>query len=95
MLHHVKDLSPEQRRAVEVLLGRQVSEDESVSIKGIRPSAIIRPSLSPEARNEALEKLRRYFAKVDAQRKPVSDEEEEEIINEALRSTRPNYRPGH
>jgi hypothetical protein len=43
MLHHVKDLSPEQRRAVENLLGRPVAEDESVSIKGIRPSAIIPP----------------------------------------------------
>jgi hypothetical protein len=35
----------------------------------------------------------KYFAKIDAQRKPVSEEEEEEIINEALRSTRPGYRP--
>ena len=33
MLHHVKDLSPEQRRAVENLLGRPVAEDESVSIR--------------------------------------------------------------
>jgi hypothetical protein len=95
MLHHVKDLSPEQRQAVENLLGRPVGEDESVSIKGIRPSAIIPSRLSTDERKEALEKLRRYFAKVDAQRKPVSDAEEEEIINEALRSTRPVYRPVH
>lgn len=93
MLHHVKDLSPEQRRTVEDLLGRPVAEDESVSIKGIRPSAIISPELSPAQREKALEKLRQYFAKVDAQRTPASEEEEEEIINEALRSTRPNYRP--
>jgi len=93
MLHDVKDLSPEQRRAVENLLGRPVADDESVSIKGIRPSAIIPSRLSSEERKEALAKLQRYFAKVDAQRKPVSDTEEEEIINEALRSTRPNYRP--
>jgi len=93
MLHHVKDLSPDQKRAIENLLGHPVSEDESVSIKSIRPSAIIPPQLSPDEREEALDKLRRYFAKVDAQRRPVSEEEEEEIINEALRSTRPNYRP--
>jgi hypothetical protein len=93
MLHHVKDLSPDQKRAIENLLGHPVSEDESVSIKSIRPSAIIPPQLSPDERKEALEKLRGYFAKVDAQRKPVSEKEEEEIINEALRSTRPNYRP--
>jgi hypothetical protein len=42
---------------------------------------------------EALEKLRQYFTRLDAKRAPVSDEEAEEIINEALRSTRPNYRP--
>jgi hypothetical protein len=95
MLHHVKDLSPEQRQAVENLLGRPVAEDESVSIKGIRPLSIIPSRLSPDERKDALEKLRRYFAKVDARRKPVSEEEEKEIINEALRSTRPNYRPIH
>lgn len=93
MLHHVKDLSPDQKRAIENLLGHAVSEDESVSIKSIRPSAIIPPQLSPQERKEALEKLRRYFAKVDAHRAPVSEREEEEIINEALRSSRPNYRP--
>jgi hypothetical protein len=93
MLHHVKDLSPEHRRAVENLLGRPVAEDEAVSIKGIRPSAILPSRLSSEERREALERITRYFAKVDAQRKPVSEAEEEEIINEALRSTRPGYRP--
>ena len=93
MVHHVKDLSPDQRQTVENLLGRPVAEDESVSIKSIRPSAILPPQLSPEERIEALEKLRQYFAKVDAQRKPVSEAEEDQIINEALRSTRPNYRP--
>ncbi len=97
MLHDVKDLSAEQRRAVETLLGRPVAEDESVSIKGIRPSSIrpsrIAPEQRPEQRKEALEKLHQYFAKVDGQRKPLSEAEEEQIINEALRSTRPNYRP--
>jgi hypothetical protein len=95
MLHDVKDLSVEQRRAVETLLGRPVAEDESVSIKGIRPSGILPSRIAPGQRQEALEKLHQYFAKVDAQRKPVSEAEEEQIINEALRSTRPNYRPTH
>jgi hypothetical protein len=44
------------------------------------------------ARKAAIEKLRLYFARVDAQRQPVSEEEEEAIIDEAIRSTRPNYR---
>ncbi len=66
MLHQVKDLTPEQRQAVESLLGRPVAQDESVSIKGIRPSLNNTPQLSPRERQDALEKLCRYFAKVDA-----------------------------
>lgn len=93
MLHQVKDLSPEQRQAVESLLGRPVGLDESVVIKSVRSSATILPRLSSREGADVLEKLRQYFAKVDAQRKPVSEAEEEEIIDEALRSTRPNYRP--
>jgi hypothetical protein len=87
MLHKVTYISPDERRAIGNPLGDPVSEDES----NISPSAIIPPQLSPQERKEAFEQLRRYFAKVDAQRAPVSDAEEEEIISEALRSTRPNY----
>jgi hypothetical protein len=93
MLYPVKELSPDQRRAVESLLGHPVADDESVSVKSIRPAAVVPALLSAEQRREAVERLRRYFAKVDAQRKPVTDAEEEEIINEALRSTRPDYWP--
>ena len=93
MLHRVKDLSPDQRLAVESLLGRSVSEDESVSVKSIRPSAMIPPLLSPEERAQALKNLNAYFAAAHVQPRPVSEEEEEAIINQALRTTRPNYRP--
>ena len=50
-------------------------------------------SKGSEKRAEILDGLREYFARIDRQRQPVSDEEADEIINEALRSTRPNYRP--
>jgi hypothetical protein len=93
MMHHVKDLSPEQRVAIESLLGRSVSEDEAVSIKALNPSAIVPSRLTEEERKAALEKLDLYFARVDAQRQPVSQEDEEAIIDEALRSARPGYRP--
>jgi len=39
MLHRVKNVSPEQKLTVESLPGHTVSEDESVSIKSIGPSA--------------------------------------------------------
>jgi hypothetical protein len=93
MLHRVKDLSPEQKLTIESLLGRSVSEDEAVTIRVEAPTAIFPSRLTDEQREAALEKLNRYFVRVDSQRRPVSDEEEESIIDEALRSTRPNYRP--
>jgi hypothetical protein len=93
MLHRVKDLSPEQKHAVEALLGRPVSNEEAVSVRAIVPATIIPSQLSHEERVEALRRLDSYFAKVDARRKPVSEEEEEAIFMKAMRSVRPNYRP--
>jgi hypothetical protein len=62
MLHQVKDLSPEQKRAAEVLLGQAVSEDDAVSIKRLCPTTIIPSKLSPEERLEALRAIERRFA---------------------------------
>jgi hypothetical protein len=93
MLHRVKDLSPEQKLAIEALLGRAVSSEEAVSVRAVDPATIIPSTLSPEQRIEALRRLDRYFAKVDAGRRPVTEEEEEAIVSEAMRSVRPNYRP--
>ena len=91
MLYHVKDLSPEQKRAAEMLLGHSVSEDEAVSIKSIGPTTIIPSKLSPEDRVAALRALEKRFG--NASLPDVGEEEEEAVVNEALRSTRPNYRP--
>ena len=95
MLHPVKDLSPEQRRTIETLLGHHVSEEGAVSIKSIQVSSILPPTLSPEERKGALERFDRYFAKIDARRAPVSEVEEEAVLNEALRSARTSPRPAH
>ena len=92
MLHHVKDLSPEQRHAAEILLGHAVSEDEAVSIKESPGLSTVIPSrLSPEARIEALKALNERLASPNGSE--VDAEEEEAAVNEALSSTRPNYRP--
>jgi hypothetical protein len=91
MLHRVRDLSPEQRHAAEILLGRSVSEDEAVSIKGLGPSTVIPSKLSPEERIETLRALNERFAKEPSL--GIDAEAEESAVNEALRSTRPNYRP--
>ena len=88
MIHNAKDLSPDQRAVIESLLGRRVLEDEAISVRAIQPSA-----LSDQRRQELVEELRKYFAEVDARRKPGSAEEAHEILTEAIRSTRPGYRP--
>lgn len=57
-------------------------------MRAFEPSA-----LSDERRQEIVESLKRYFAQVDANSRSVSDEEAEEAITEAIRSTRPHYAP--
>src|ERR1035441_5331255 len=88
MIRDVKDLSPDQKMAVESLLGRSVSEQETVSVRAFQP-----PAISDQPRQEIVEALRQYFAEVDAKRQPVSPEEASEIINEAMRNSRPGSRP--
>ena len=68
---------------------RAIAEQEEISIRTL-PETL---PVSPERRRAIVEELRKHFAAVDAQRQPVSPQEADEIINEALRSTRPNYRP--
>ncbi|MBZ5621897.1 MAG: hypothetical protein LAQ69_24700 [Acidobacteriia bacterium] len=91
MIHKAKELSAEQRLAIESLLGRAIAEQEEISIRTL-PETL---PVSAERRRAIIEELRKHFAAVDAQRQPVSPQEADEIINEALRSTRPNYRPVH
>ncbi|HXM41432.1 MAG TPA: hypothetical protein VN924_09275 [Bryobacteraceae bacterium] len=52
----MKDLSPGQKRAAEILLGHAVSEGEAVSIKSLGLTTIIPSKLSPEGVDCDLEK---------------------------------------
>jgi hypothetical protein len=89
MIRHAKDLSPDQKQAIESLLGQELSEEDNVSVRRLPPPA----PLSSEHRREIVDGLRKYFAQADAQRQPMSDREAENVINEAIRSTKPGYRP--
>jgi L-lactate utilization protein LutC len=88
MIHKAKDLSPDQKAAVESLLGRQILEGEAVSVRAFEP-----PVLSDKRREGIIESLKRYFAQVDANSRSASAEEAEQAITEAMRSTRPHYAP--
>jgi hypothetical protein len=88
MIHRAKDLSSDQKLLIERLLGRRVLEDEAISVRAFEP-----PSVPDERRREIADELRKYFAEVDGNRRPASPDEAEEVITEAIRSTRPSYRP--
>jgi hypothetical protein len=88
MIRDAKDLSLDQKAVIESLLGRRVLENEAIGIRAIEP-----PALSDQQRQEQGAELRKYFSEVDARRKPGSAEEAEEILTEAIRSSRPGYRP--
>jgi hypothetical protein len=87
MIRNARDLSPDQA-VIESLLGRRVLEDEAISIRAIEP-----PALSDERKHELAEQSKNYFAEVDPHRKLGSPDEADDIINEAMRSVRPGYRP--
>ncbi len=88
MIHKAKDLSREQRLAIENLLGREVLDEEAISVRAIQP-----PNLSDQQKHELAEQLCQYFAEIDAHRGPGSAKEAEDIMTEAMRSSRPRYRP--
>jgi hypothetical protein len=88
MIVSAKDMSRDQRTAVESLLGRPLSDHEAVTVQAFEP-----PTISDQRRGEIAESLRHYFAEVDASRQPVSAKEADDIINEAMRSSLPGFRP--
>lgn len=88
MIRKAKELSPEQRMAVEALIS-QLSEQDDVSVRRLSTS----PAVSTARRREIPQNLQEYFAQVDEQRQPMSAADADSVLDEALRSTRPGYRP--
>lgn len=88
MIYSVRNLSPDQKAVIERLLGRAVLEDKTISIRALQP-----PALTEQRRRELAAHLEKYFAEVDSRRSAGSAEEAEEIFTEAMKSSRPGYRP--
>lgn len=87
MLHKASDLSSEQKVAIESLLGREIADEETISVRAFEPAP-----LPDEQRHQIVSELDAYFARLDAKRPALPEAEAEDILNEALRSTRPHYR---
>ncbi len=83
MICNASDLSPDQKVSLETLLGRPVQDGEAVSVRTFEPATV-----THERKLEIANELRKYFAEVDAARKPVSEAEAEDILTEAMRSGR-------
>jgi hypothetical protein len=88
-LHSARRLSPLVRSALEQLLGRALGDDEAISVRAYQPHEA--PSL--EQQRAIAGDLRQYFAMIDLKSKDISESEQEEILDEAIRSVRPGYRP--
>jgi len=87
MVHQAKDLSPAQRAAAELLLGRPLQEKESISVQAFDPAPV-----SEQRRREVSAELQRLFAEVDVNLRPATADEVEDVFTEAMRSSRPGYR---
>ena len=57
MIHSVKDLSPDQKLAIESLLGRPISEDEQVSVRTLPASPEWLMSIQQDAGKKGTDKL--------------------------------------
>lgn len=57
MIHSVKDLSPDQKLAIESLLGRPISDGEQVSVRTVPASPEWLMSIQQDARKKSTDKL--------------------------------------
>lgn len=57
MIHSVKDLSPDQRLAIESLLGRPILDGEQVSVRTVPASPEWLTAIQKDAREKGVDKL--------------------------------------
>lgn len=88
-LHNARNLSAAARQALEQLLGRPLSDSETISVRAYQPQEA--PPV--EQRRAIASELRRYFARVDERAQGVTETERDEIFDEAIRSVRQEYQP--
>ena len=74
MIRQARDLSPAQKAAAELLLGRPLDENESISVQAFEPAPV-----SEQQRREISAELRRLFDEVDLNLRPTTAAETEEL----------------
>jgi hypothetical protein len=88
-LYGAKALPPPVRSVLEELLGRALDDSETISVRAYQPHEA--PLLDQQ--QASVRDLRQHFAQIDAKSKDIPESEQDEIIDEAIRSVRPGYRP--
>ena len=84
MIIEAAELSPNQKAAIEELLGQPLFETAAISLRAL-------PAAKSVEQKAAAENLSKFLAARQRPRTGVSDEEFEAAILEALRSERPHY----
>lgn len=85
MVHHVKDLSPNQRVAIESLLGRTLRDEESLTI---RPARILKDAPTGDERARAFRRYQDHLGLLADRVKNVPEAEIDAAIDEALPAVR-------
>ena len=87
MWHKVSDLSPDQRHALEGLLGRRLSDDEGLNIQ---PSRVLKDAPTGDERKRAFDE---YLGNLDqiSRRAHGKEDELDSLIDEACNHVR--HRP--
>ena len=88
VIHKAGDLKPETRVALEAEFGRSLREDEQVSIMAFSAHT----ALSEAEHRAVVLRLERHFEEADQKTRDIPEDEWEEILLEAINSTRPAYR---
>src|SRR5438309_5912540 len=86
-VHKASDLSPELRRAAETLLGRDIQDDENISIRAFT-GTIIKHAPTGEARDEAFRRLRESIEQTAKRAEGVPVHEIDAAIDEAVEYVR-------
>jgi len=85
MVHHVKDLSRNQRIAIENLLGRTLRDEESLTI---RPARILQDAPTGEERASAFRRYQDHLDMLADRVKDVPEEDLDAAIDDALHAVR-------
>jgi len=85
MIHQVKDLSPNQRAAIENLLGRTLRDEESLTI---RPARILKDAPTGKERARAFRGYRENLDLLANRVKDIQEDAIDAVIDEALHAVR-------